>query len=315
MLSFGQLLVVAALAGVLNVLFNVADQSFTPSVVQRHELVEANSKLGASESVAEVAGPAAGGALVGLISAPFAATFDAISFLFSAVNLSLVRVDEAKPAPPEQRNVWREIASGLRYLLGNWLLRPLTLFAMSTAFFGNFIGTLYGYYVVTELGLGPQFVGLLVSAGGVGALLAAFIVGPLGRRLPLGRLLVGAVLLSTVIQLTIPLVGGTPLTAFVVLLLGQLIGDIGWAIYGINEISLRQGLVPDSLQGRVNASHSFLSGGVVPFSALTAGLLAGSIGVRATLWIAVGGLILSTLWLILSPVRSLETQPTLADEG
>ena len=102
-LSIRQLYVVAALAGMLTVIFNVASPAFVPSLIPPESLVEGNSKLGISDSLAEIGGPAVAGPLVQLISAPFAILFDALSFLFSACCLGLIHTPEPPPTAREQR--------------------------------------------------------------------------------------------------------------------------------------------------------------------------------------------------------------------
>jgi MFS family permease len=72
LLRIEQLYLVALLVGGLSILFDTAYPSFLPSVVRRENLVEANSKLAASDSLAEIAGPPLGGALVQLVTAPLA---------------------------------------------------------------------------------------------------------------------------------------------------------------------------------------------------------------------------------------------------
>src|SRR5438067_1253424 len=75
--------------------FNVAYSAYLPSLVARERLVEGNSKLGLSASIAEVAGPGLAGSLVALATAPVAIVVDAASFLASALSLALIRTPEA----------------------------------------------------------------------------------------------------------------------------------------------------------------------------------------------------------------------------
>ena len=81
MLALPQLFVVALVAGVLTVFFDVAYQSYMPVLVEPDQLVDANGKIGASQSFGQVAGPSFGGALVGTIGAAAAVVVDALSFL------------------------------------------------------------------------------------------------------------------------------------------------------------------------------------------------------------------------------------------
>jgi MFS family permease len=304
------LYVVAALVGILTVFFDVAYASILPSLVTRHELVEANSKLGSSSALAEIGGPSLAGFLVQLISAPFAILIDAVSFVLSAAGIILIRTAEPPPPPAaERRSVLRDMAEGLRLVLRQPILRGLAGHAATMTFFGNFIGVLYSIYCVQELGIPPAIVGVMIGLGGVGAFIGTLIVGPVTRRLGVGRSIIGAVLFGTLVNMMIPLVWGPPLLVAGILMMTQLVGDIGWPVYSVNEQSLRQAIVPDRLLGRANASMQFLTGGIAPLGALLGGWLGEVIGMRPTLLIAIAGLLLAILWLIFSPIRQLRDPP------
>src|SRR5579884_1092146 len=111
-LCIEQLYIVAALVGILTVLFNIAHPSYLPSLIAQEELVEGNSKLGVSDSLAEIGGPAVAGPLVQLLSAPFTLIFDALSFLFSAICLALIHTREPLPGLEERKSVWRDLIDG-----------------------------------------------------------------------------------------------------------------------------------------------------------------------------------------------------------
>ena len=76
---------VAFATGILTVFFDVADQSYLPVLVNREHLVEGNSKLEVSRSVAQITGPGVAGALVQLVTAPLAVAVDAASFVASVI--------------------------------------------------------------------------------------------------------------------------------------------------------------------------------------------------------------------------------------
>jgi hypothetical protein len=69
-------------------------------------------------------------------------------------------------------------------------------------------------------------------------------------------------------------------------------------------------MIPDRLQGRVNATMRFIAGGALPIGALIGGALGGVIGLPLTLVVAEFGMLLAFLWLLLSPVRGLRILPT-----
>lgn len=305
------LYVVIAATGLLSLVFSVAYRSLLPSLVGAEHILEGNTKLSTTDSLAEIGGPALAGLLVQIITAPLAIFFDAVSFLFSAVSLALIRAPEAPPAPrPTRRNFRHEIADGFRVILENQALRALVVSILVSNFFGSFLGTLYGYYVIRELGLSPAMLGLIVGVGGVGALLGTLAAPSLVSRFGLGRTLTGAMVLGSLVNLLMPLASGPIWWAVGCLLTCQIAGDAIWAVYDINERTLVQTLAPNLLLGRVNAGIGFLREGVGPVGALAAGALATAWGARPVMWIATLGILTTALWFWGSPVRRMETAPS-----
>ena len=307
LLRIEQLYLVAALVGILTVLFEVANQSFLPGLVAHEQIVEANSKLSASSSLAEIGGPAMAGVLVQAITAPLAILFDALSFLVSALFAGFIRVPEAQPSPAQERqNLWREMQTGLRLLLENPVLRAITLSTGTSNFFGGAFAALYGLFLIRELAVTPALYGVLVTFGGIGAFVGAFAASRFVRRIGLGRTLIGAMLLDGAASLLTPLAGGSHIVIIAMLITSQLVGDFGSEVYSINAVSLRQSIIPNHLLGRVNASAQFLTNGIWPLGAILAGLLSETIGMRYTLLIGAGlGFLLSSAWLLFSPLRRL----------
>ena len=303
-LGIWQLYIVAALTGMLTIIFSVASPAYLPTLIPHESLIEANSKLGMSDAIAEIGGPAVAGPLVQLLSAPFAIVLDSFSFLFSACCLALIRKPEPHPASLEKRtSVWSDLIEGLHLVLKNPLLLPLAVSAGIFSLFGNFIGALYALYVIRQIGATPIILGLLIATGGLSALLGAFIAERVIRRVGLGKTVGIGLFMYGFTGLLIPLAGGSVTFALLLLFLSQLLGDVSVSIYFIAEVSLRQTIVPSDLLGRTNASMQFLSQGVAPLGALLAGILGGIIGLRLTILIGVLGVMLAGAWLLLSPVR------------
>lgn len=205
------------------------------------------------------------------------------------------------------------MTAGLRFIRRSTLLLPLVGSASVLEFFGSFIGALYGLYVIRELNLGPAVLGLLVGSGGIGALLGALVTGRVTSRLGIGRTITTTLLLLPLLALLIPLAGGTKLMAALMLLFGQVVGDLIRAIYSINEVSLRQAATPHAWLGRVNASTQFLVGGIGTLGLLSGGLVGEVIGMRATLLAAVIGQFLAGVVVYFSPVRKLNETPVQAE--
>jgi MFS family permease len=302
-LGIWQLYIVAALAGMLTVIFIVAHSAYLPSLIPQESLVEANSKLAMSDALAEISGPAVAGLLVQLISAPFTLLFDALSFLFSASSLGFIRTSELPPVIEQRKSIWSDLVEGLRLVIKNPLLRALTGSAGTFSLFGNFIGALYALYVIRQVGAPPIFLGLLVATGGVSAFVGAIMAERVVLRFGLGRTVGIGLFMYGATGLLIPLAGGSVTLALSLLFLSQLLGDASVSIYFIAEVSLRQSIVPTNALGRTNAAIQFLSQGVAPLGALLAGILGGLIGLRLTILIGVLGVMLAGTWLLLSPVR------------
>lgn len=183
LLSVGYLCAIAFLAGTCGVFFDLAYQSFLPKLVDRDRLVDANSRVRASGSVADLAGPGIGGFLVQAISAPVAVLADALSFLVSAAWLLRVRVQERTPLPPAGgRNLKREMGEGLRVTFGDRVLRAGACAAATYNLFWGSIEAVLILYMVRRLGMSAGEIGLTFAVGSTGALAGAW-VGATGAAL------------------------------------------------------------------------------------------------------------------------------------
>ncbi len=311
-LHIEQLYLVIALTGALTVLFDVAYEAYLPSLVERQNLVEGNSKVALSDSIAEVLGPGLAGFLIQLLTAPIAMLFDALSFVASIVSLLFVRQREPPPAARhEYQPLAREMIDGLRFVFGDARLRAMALSGGIRSFFGSFFGVLYGLYAIRELGLSAAALGLTIAMGGVGSLIGSALAEKSVKGLGLGITLIGALLAGNLTGFLIPSAGGGPIVAMLMLMLAQLLGDALHTIYDITSLSFRQSITPDRMLGRANASLQMLIAGVGPIGALIGGGLAEAIGLRATLFVACLGILLSTGWVIFSPIRSVRDQRAL----
>ncbi len=190
---------IVILAGLLGVVFNTAYRAYLPALVERSHLVEGNSKLALSSSVAEIGGSGLAGVLVQWIGAPFAMLLDAFSFLASAGSLALIRKPEPPVVPPvEQPSVLREAREGLSAVSAQPALRALLGAEATLSLLGNMIGPLYGLYAIRELGLSPAALGLTIALGGVSSLVGALLAERAVRRFGLGATLVSMLALMSI---------------------------------------------------------------------------------------------------------------------
>jgi len=304
---------VMLLTGSLTVLFDVAHMSFVPSLVSANQLVDGNSKIKTTSAAAEVAGPSLGGVLVSVLGAPFAVLVDALSFLGSAIFIAWTRVNESLPRTRDERaGVVAEIGEGLRVVIHDRIRRALAGCSATIILFGRMFNAVYVLYMTRHLGLSAVGVGLVFGTGGVGSLLGSIVAAPIARRYGTGRTMIGAQLAFGLTGLMVPLAVFVPEIALPMIVASEFAQWMALLIYYVNGISLRQAITPDRLQGRVNATMRFLAGGATLIGALIGGALGGVIGVPLTLVVACGGMLLSFLWLLLSPVREVQAVPTVA---
>ncbi len=309
-LRMEHLYVVGFFVGVLNVLFDVAYSAFLPTLVARNRLVEGNSKLQVSASVAEIAGPGLAGGLVQLVTAPLAIAADSLSFLVSAASVAWIRSPEPKPAPQGgPTTILTQIRDGLRLVFANPILRAFALASVTTNFFVDVHLAAFVLYVTRELGASPLVLGSMYAIGSLGGLLGSIVAERLVRRHGLGRVIVAAQILVTLAVLAIPLTGRRLSIAVPMIILAEALWGFAVVVYVVNTVSLRQAITPNEFQGRVTASLRFVTWGVAPLGFMLGGLLGQAIGLRATLLVAAVGPLLSVACLLLSPVARLRQPP------
>ena len=301
-LRIEQLYAVAFLAGALSILSLVAGMALLPSLVEKEQLVEGNSKLGTTESVALIAGPGLSGVLVQILTAPLAILIDAASFLVSAFFIWRIRVPEIL-SEKKTASIWTEIGEGLRFVYTHPILRPLAESIALYFLFRQIVLALFTLYAVRELHLEPLLLGVIFSALGFGFLLGALTVKRITNRFGIGRTMIGANLLSILATALVPLATGSTVSIVTLLVVSHFFHAFGVQLNGINLVSLRQSITPNHLQGRMTASFRFVNMGMMMCGALIAGGLGEWIGLRATLVVGVAGMILPFLRLVFSPVR------------
>jgi len=314
-LCIEQLYAVAFVTGVLTLFFDVAYQAFLPSLVRRDQLVEGNSKLQASMSVAFTGGPGLAGGLVQVFTAATAMLLDSATFLASALFLATIRTAEPLPTRgAERRRVWAEIGEGLRVVIGNPLLRAITGATATSSFFAGVAQAVYLLYATRHLRLTPELLGIVHGAIGAGAFVGALLAGWLTRRVGFGRTLICATVVAVLPWLIQPLVGGSPRFTAAVLTAAWFVGGVASPLYSINQVSLRQAITPHQLQGRVNATVRFIAWGAIPLGAVMGGVLGQAVGLRPTLMVGGMGMLLGVPWLVCSPIRALRDAPMPASE-
>jgi hypothetical protein len=194
-----------------------------------------------------------------------------------------------------------EILEGLRTVRQHPVLLPIAMRSVVAHVAGSFYGVLYVIYLIEDLHLPPVVLGIVVSAGGVGSLVGSLFAARVIRALGLGPALIWTAVGGSVIGILEPLAQGPILLATAMVLIPQLFGDGLQTIEGVAELSLVQGLSPDRVLGRVNATLEVFSHGVAyPIGALIGSLFASRAIARlgigpALIWAAAGASLVGIL--------------------
>ena len=304
-LDMTQLYVVAFLIGTASTFFEVANSTLFVSVVKPDQYVPANSLLNGARAMSFAAGPSLGGALVQWLTAPVALLFDSVSFLFSAVLLGRVRVNEPEPETSREG----QLTAGLRFLTGNRSMWTLLASVATVNLFNYMFAALAVLYFTVHLGVSPGALGLVLGAASAGALLGSVVTGRLVRAIGIGPAYTVGLLAFPAPLILIPLAGGPRPAVLGLLFLAEFGAGLGVMILDIAAGSLLASLVPHRLRARVSGAFRTVNYGIRPVGALIGGALGTAFGVRPTLWLATVGALLGVFWLVGSPIVRLRTLP------
>jgi MFS family permease len=314
-LTLGHVYAVGFTVGVCTVFFDVAYQSYLPSLVDRQQLVEGNSKLEISRSTSQLAGPGAAGGIVSALGAPVAILLDAISFFVSALFLFSIRKPEVlpeRPADTARPSMLADAREGFGFVLRNRYLRAISICTGTSNLFWSMGGAILVVYAVRELEMSPAALGLAFSLGNVGPLLAAFTTNKISGRLGVGPTILWTSIVFSASMLPIPL--ATKANPVPYLVVSAVLGGFAAVAYNITQVSFRQAICPERMQGRMNAVIRFMVWGTMPLGALLGGTLGTWFGLRTALWVAALGALFTFLPILLSPVRTLREMPEPVEE-
>lgn len=316
-LTIWQLYAVGFITGTLTVFFDVANQSYLPSVVERDQLVDGNSKLQISQSAAQLIGPAIAGYLVAFFKA-FAILLDSLSFVLSALFVFLIR----RPEPPvvdhlgedgkPRNSIVREIREGFAFVVRNPSLRGISAGTSTSNLFSSVAFSIYLLYAVQDLGLSAEQIGLVFAIGNLGTLAGALLANRLAGWFGLGPTIIGSLFLGGFGPILVAIAPVDQAIPF--LIVAGVFGGLSQMIYNINQVSYRQAICPPRMQGRMNATVRFLVWGTMPIGSIIGGILGSTIGLHNTIWVgAILGLT-PALWPLLSPIRHVRVMPAPVDD-
>lgn len=302
-LTLVQLYVVALVTGLLTIFFDLAYLSYVPSLVGRENLGDANAKLQLSSSVSDVAGPGLGGLLIQAIGGGQAIAVNAASYLASFASLAWIRGEDVSPVrtgPPA--SAFADLKEGLAHVFRHPLLRSLILCLGGAIVVGHMEEPNLYPFLYKILHLSPGTVGLVLSVSGVGSVAGAIVSRRVAARFGPGwTLAVTGAVVGTMIMLQTTAQFGL---AIPILVATFLIIGVMDPIHDVTQVSLRQMLTPDRLQGRMNSVFRTVFWGAWPLGSVIGGYVGSVLGPVPAIVIGGAGFAVFGLAVLFTPLRT-----------
>ena len=244
--------------GILSVVGFAATQSLLPRIVPRPLLLAANARVDQSDAAAQTVGPALGGVLVSVLTAPIAIALDALSYFVDAVLVARIRVVEQKPARRAGTRLRSDVADGLRWTYGHRTLAPLAL-STHLWFLANAAGlTVFATLALRTLALPAAVYGAILAVSGIAMLAGATAAPRLGARFGAGRTIITAraayPIAWAATLATVGIGAAAPAATVVIWFVAFAVHGAAAGCENANEMSLRQTVTPDALLGRMNGT-------------------------------------------------------------
>ena len=305
-LDIYDLYIVALVTGICTLFFDVAYQSYLPTLVNKEDVVEGNQKLQISASSATVIGPTVASFLMKLMGAALSVVADVLGTFISALMLVSIRKPEPNNPGQRERHFFNEMREGIKVVTSNPLLWTQAGCTATWNFGSNIFYVALILFAYRVLLITPAEIGIPFSIGSAGFIVGVLISRRFTGAVGLGRSIAIAALLPFLELIALLAMGPFKIEVLGIALFG---GYLGIPIYNINMVSLRQIITPNRLQGRMNATMRTIVWGTVPAGSLIGGILVTLVGITPTLIVGVfigGG---AFLWVVLGPIFELKKQP------
>lgn len=318
LLDLGVLVLLVALLGTATLVNDSASQAFLPRLVTRSSLQPAHARIDGTNAAAETAGPALGGALLAVISAPLAVLVNVSTFLFSAIVVALIRVEEPRlppqSPPPPKRRLGHEIAAGLKWVYTTRTLRDLAVWTHIWFAGQAILASVTAVYFLNDVGLNTIAFGIVMGGSGLGGIAGALSSGAVGRRVGSGRTMILAHVGSAIgvlVLISAELAadgeagnGRSTAASAIILFTGMFLHGFGIGLSNSHEMAYRQSITPDRFQARTNTTMRSINRAVIVIVSPLAGFLAAATGTDFALVLAAAIFSLTAIGLWFSPFRA-----------
>lgn len=283
-LDIGWIFLGALIIGTLSQIFNTAQFAAVPNLVRKRDLQAVNSIQSGFSNIATLVGPGLGGVIISFYNPGYALLINSFSFLVSFFAILTISLSKPESGAHERKSIYSEIGEGFKFVIKTKPILYTNLAILISMSGTTLFLTLMIFHLKEMIHLSAFQIGLLVSLGGIGAIIGALLTNVLVKWMSHRTLLFVSSFLGGISIILFSFAH-----SFHWLVLFNALGDFLASMMNPCIITIRQRLTPDHLLGRVQATSRFMSWIFLPLSSFLAGVIALKLGSYHT--ILVGGTI------------------------
>lgn len=293
----------------MGVFFDISYVAIIPTLVSRERLLKANTAIQGAHAASSLAGRSMGGMLIAVLSAPVAMYTDALTYVISFASLWFMHTTEPSRDPHEHRSAMlTNILEGLQFARKHAYVRALLGYAATSNFFISGLFAVYVLYLSDDLHISATFVGIILAMLATGSLAGTVIAPKVTNVLGFGRAVTMAALIASGGAWLLIVVGSAS-TAIAIQTTGLAVLGAALTIVNVNISVLTQAVTPARLLARVVGVTQFVCSIMLPAGALISGVIGEYAGTRLSIALVAAGLMLTTCWLVFSPIAKLKALP------
>lgn len=285
-------ILLSVLQGFINAFDMPARQAFVVEMVEKREdLANAIALNSSMVNAARLLGPSIGGVIIAAVGEGWCFMLDAISYLAVIASLLAMKITPRMTKQIKEAKMLQQLREGWKYTSGFAPIRKVLLLLALVSLVGMPYTVLMPVFANEILHGGPNTLGLLMAASGVGALIGALLLAArksvlgLGKFIPLMAGAFGAGLIAFSFS-----------RALWLSLMLMIVTGLGFMVQMAASNTVLQTIVEEDKRGRVMSFYTMAFMGTAPFGSLLAGSVADRIGAPHTLLIGGIGCIIGALW-------------------
>lgn len=280
-----------------------------PDIYKNNELSGINVLIQFSRSTANLIGPALGGFCIGIIGVPYTLFLISIGLIISSLAIIAVKSPKKNYSLNKNKNITNKKNIGIeniKYIFKNPVLRSLILTTGTINFSISMYTAVNVIFLMKGLKLSVSLTGVIISFGGIGAILGSLIAPKLIKKFGVLKTMIFGPIIPSFGLLLVSFAHGK--IGIFIFAIGTLCFFTSRSIGSIARVTIQQMILPSKIRGEVSGTMMMLTWGAIPIGAIFAGMLSDVIGVNNVLTIAGIFLILSNIWMLNRKILNLKNK-------